>query len=304
MLSLFPSDACRRSGAVQVVTELEDTPPFHTVLFRPRVRRRSHSTGRIGIVQAASPARFCHRQRRARGRGCCEQRSNRFGVDSDCERSGGSATGNSFSSSRASCLCSCLCCARAPLPIDIRLPQGRRSVATLGRQFRAQKETPLRWCRDSDFSEREWLDLTLCLNHVRVPSRHISHASHARTGRAVLVNYNCHYCLLFGVGRPHTRRTRASVASFHLLSITFSVYAYRDIWPLHTFTLVPADSWEGTLLSVKIDLLAVVGIVIPWITPHQYVSLDPNATRDSPFSTSRMPDTSLKRLLNGHHVCP
>ena len=75
------------------------------------------------------------------------------------------------------------------------------------------------------------------------------------------------------------RKTRASVASFHLSSlllVTFSVYVYRDVWPSLTFTLVPADRWEGALLWAKIGLLSVPGIVIPLITPRQYVPLDPN----------------------------
>ena len=82
------------------------------------------------------------------------------------------------------------------------------------------------------------------------------------------------------------RRTRASVASFHLstlLLITFSVYAYRDIWPLLTFTLVPADDWEGTVLWVKMGLLAVAGVVIPLISPRQYIALDPKVRRFSPL---------------------
>jgi len=63
------------------------------------------------------------------------------------------------------------------------------------------------------------------------------------------------------------RRTRTSVASFHLSSlllVTFSVYVYRDVWPLLTFTLVPADRWEGALLWAKIGLLSVPGIVITY----------------------------------------
>jgi hypothetical protein len=58
------------------------------------------------------------------------------------------------------------------------------------------------------------------------------------------------------------------------LFITFSVYAYRDIWPLLTFKLVPADGREGTLLWIKIGLVAVAG-VIPLVSPRQYVPLDP-----------------------------
>jgi hypothetical protein len=76
------------------------------------------------------------------------------------------------------------------------------------------------------------------------------------------------------------RRTRASVVLFHLsapLLVTFSVYAYRDVWPLLTFTLVLADGWEVTLLWAKIDLRSVLGILIPLISPRQYVPLDPKA---------------------------
>jgi len=76
------------------------------------------------------------------------------------------------------------------------------------------------------------------------------------------------------------RRTHTSVASFHLpalLLVTFSVYAYCDVWLLLNFTLVPADGWERAFLWAKIGLLSVTGIVIPLITPRQYVPLDPKA---------------------------
>ncbi|KAH8986106.1 hypothetical protein EDB92DRAFT_2054957 [Lactarius akahatsu] len=74
------------------------------------------------------------------------------------------------------------------------------------------------------------------------------------------------------------RRVRASIASFHLSSLllgTFSVYAYRNIWPLLTFTLSPVDAWEGPLLWVKIGLLAFAAIVIPLLVPRQYIPIDP-----------------------------
>jgi hypothetical protein len=68
------------------------------------------------------------------------------------------------------------------------------------------------------------------------------------------------------------------LASFHLSSIlliTLSVYAYRDIWPLLTFTLSPADGRDGSLLWAKVSLLAIAGVVIPLVTPRRYVPLDP-----------------------------
>ncbi|KAI0306147.1 hypothetical protein B0F90DRAFT_1814940 [Multifurca ochricompacta] len=80
------------------------------------------------------------------------------------------------------------------------------------------------------------------------------------------------------------RRTRASVTSLHLSSLliaTLSVYAYRDVWPLLTFTLSPADGSEGALLWVKIGLLTLTAVVIPLIIPRQYVPLDPKDLQQS-----------------------
>lgn len=104
----------------------------------------------------------------------------------------------------------------------------------------------------SSFSQREWLDLAACLNYL--------------------------FASFLALVSVAARRTRAKVASFHLSSIlliTFSVYAYRNIWPLLTFTLSPADGREGSLLWAKVSLLAVAGIIIPLVIPRQYVPVDP-----------------------------
>ena len=74
------------------------------------------------------------------------------------------------------------------------------------------------------------------------------------------------------------QRVRASIISFHLSSILlgiFSVYAYRNIWPLLTFSLTPVDAYEGALLWIKIGLLAFASIVIPLLVPCQYIPIDP-----------------------------
>jgi hypothetical protein len=84
------------------------------------------------------------------------------------------------------------------------------------------------------------------------------------------------------------RKTRASVASFHLSSllvVTFSVYAYRDIWPLLTYTLLPADAQEGALIWAKIGFLFIAGIAVPLAVPRRYVPIDPKA-RSSPCPSS------------------
>ena len=42
-----------------------------------------------------------------------------------------------------------------------------------------------------------------------------------------------------------------------------------------TFTLRPLDAREGTLVWIKIGLLAVAGIVLPLTSPRQYIPIDP-----------------------------
>ncbi|KAH9166019.1 hypothetical protein EDB89DRAFT_2076264 [Lactarius sanguifluus] len=106
-------------------------------------------------------------------------------------------------------------------------------------------------------TKREWLDLTLCLTYVR----HLGYRSS--------LSYS---------SNDFTQLIRTSVASFHLSLLllgNFSVYAYRNIWPLLTFTLSPVDACEGALLWIRICLLAFAAIVIPLLVPYQLRLQDP-----------------------------
>lgn len=58
----------------------------------------------------------------------------------------------------------------------------------------------------------------------------------------------------------------------------FAVYAYRDLWPLMTFTLHPRDEDLGTLLWVEIGLAAFAGIIEPLFEPYPYVPVDAKAS--------------------------
>ena len=53
------------------------------------------------------------------------------------------------------------------------------------------------------------------------------------------------------------------------------MFAYRDLWPLATFTLTPLDGAEGPLIWVKVGLLTLIGVIIPLFVPRQYVPFDP-----------------------------
>lgn len=60
-----------------------------------------------------------------------------------------------------------------------------------------------------------------------------------------------------------------------ILLFSWAVYAYRDLWPLATFTLEPVDASEGALLWAKIGVLTFVATVLPIVVPRQYIPVDP-----------------------------
>jgi hypothetical protein len=55
-----------------------------------------------------------------------------------------------------------------------------------------------------------------------------------------------------------------------------SVYTYRDLLPLATFTRTPVDIAEGWLLWAKIAVVALASIAIPLIIPRQYTPVSGN----------------------------
>ncbi|KAI8994066.1 multidrug resistance-associated ABC transporter [Trametes punicea] len=62
-----------------------------------------------------------------------------------------------------------------------------------------------------------------------------------------------------------------SLLSDHLcavLFLTWVVYAYRDVLPLATTTLQPADAEQGPLLWVKLVVLTIAAVIIPCFIPQ------------------------------------
>ena len=59
-----------------------------------------------------------------------------------------------------------------------------------------------------------------------------------------------------------------------LLSV-LAVYAYRDLYPLATYTKQPADKEEGQILYAKLVVLCLTAVVIPLFTPRIYTPVDP-----------------------------
>ncbi|KAI0085671.1 P-loop containing nucleoside triphosphate hydrolase protein [Irpex rosettiformis] len=89
----------------------------------------------------------------------------------------------------------------------------------------------------------------------------------------------------------------------HLALVSFaawSVFAYRDLWPLATFTLTPLDIGEGPLIWVKVGLLTLIGVVIPLVVPRQYVPFDPKdpAAIVNPEQTASIISMALYSFLD------
>ncbi|KDR82378.1 hypothetical protein GALMADRAFT_56800 [Galerina marginata CBS 339.88] len=77
---------------------------------------------------------------------------------------------------------------------------------------------------------------------------------------------------------------RASTTRFNniILLSALAVYAYRDLWPLATYTKQAVDEAEGKSLYIKIVLLAATGVVIPLLMPRRYIPVDSENPMPSP----------------------
>ncbi|KAH7927390.1 P-loop containing nucleoside triphosphate hydrolase protein [Leucogyrophana mollusca] len=86
------------------------------------------------------------------------------------------------------------------------------------------------------------------------------------------------YAALLGLVSVTTPSRWGGHASIHLATLLlaiFAVFAYRDLFPLATFTKQPEDIHEGWLLWAKITVLTLISIVFPMISPRQYIPFDP-----------------------------
>lgn len=78
-----------------------------------------------------------------------------------------------------------------------------------------------------------------------------------------------------------TRRKLAAITEEHLMVVlisAFVVFAYRDVWPLMTFTQTPEDGRMGSLLWTQVALLAFAAVFVPLTIPKVYTPLDPQVS--------------------------
>ncbi|KAF5389182.1 hypothetical protein D9757_003439 [Collybiopsis confluens] len=108
-----------------------------------------------------------------------------------------------------------------------------------------------------------FLALTL-VSFVRAQS---THPRQVAVASASIVYITC-LSVLSVVPSPALSAMANRHANALLLSL-FSVYAYRDIWPLFTFDKRSIDIDEGQILWLKVAALGIAAIAIPFACPNQ-----------------------------------
>ena len=106
--------------------------------------------------------------------------------------------------------------------------------------------------------------------------------------------YTSLLALVTVVGNAKWSRISATHAALVLLA-PWVLYAYRDLWPLCTFTVVPVDAAEGAMMWARVALLTLAAVVVPLFGPRQFIPIDPEV-RD-PFYL-----TSLQWLMEAYRM--
>ncbi|KAI0775462.1 ABC transporter type 1, transmembrane domain-containing protein [Irpex lacteus] len=117
------------------------------------------------------------------------------------------------------------------------------------------------------------------------------------------------YSTVLGVFNAFATVRPAITFSFHLSVVSFAtlaLYFYRDVWPLTTFTLHPADEAEGQILWAKVALAGLAGFVLPIFEPYPYIPVDPFASRVKHLSSDQLPpladyDSAKNLIKRGFH---
>lgn len=91
-------------------------------------------------------------------------------------------------------------------------------------------------------------------------------------------SYSIVLALASVVAKPPFSRVAARHLSL-VLAVVWGVFAYRDLWPILTYTLSPVDGREGWLIWTKIGVLTYAAVVVPLTIPREYIPVDPSVCR-------------------------
>ncbi|KAK7025989.1 hypothetical protein VNI00_015819 [Paramarasmius palmivorus] len=81
-----------------------------------------------------------------------------------------------------------------------------------------------------------------------------------------------------------TPRNLSNLSAQHanaILTVSFAIYAYRDLFPLTTFQLTPQDEREGAVVWWKIGILGIVAL-LPLFMPREYKPVNPKKPSTTP----------------------
>ncbi|KAI0633977.1 P-loop containing nucleoside triphosphate hydrolase protein [Trametes polyzona] len=92
-------------------------------------------------------------------------------------------------------------------------------------------------------------------------------------------------CLALLANPPYEHR--AYIHASLILTVSWAVYLYRDVWPLATAGQSPFDLSEGKILWAKIALLSLSGVMVPLFTPRK-PSLQQGQEEPAPEETASM----------------
>ncbi|KII86412.1 hypothetical protein PLICRDRAFT_144122 [Plicaturopsis crispa FD-325 SS-3] len=127
--------------------------------------------------------------------------------------------------------------------------------------------------------------LLLCLSIFSLVENVGPEATQAAAGHCLIYAY----VSLLSLSSVLLDSKRSRHVKLHLvvvLLVAWSVFSYRNLWPLATFTLVPRDRADGWLLWAKAVVLTSVSIVVPLFSPRRYVPFNASDPREpSPEET-------------------
>ncbi|TDL28857.1 P-loop containing nucleoside triphosphate hydrolase protein [Rickenella mellea] len=156
----------------------------------------------------------------------------------------------------------------ATLVVDEGKPENKTSFMVQMKKHWGKKKK--RRSTDEGFSHHEWLQISVLLTYL--------------------------YTTLLALVAVAGPRRWSKVANRHLVTvllIVFTVFAYRDVWPLCTITERPKDGAEGYLLWSKIAVLSLTALAVPLLIPRPYVPVDPKNPMAEPNPEQVTPLLSL-----------
>ncbi|KAJ1309694.1 hypothetical protein OPQ81_006459 [Rhizoctonia solani] len=127
------------------------------------------------------------------------------------------------------------------------------------------------------FSTSEWIEISLCLFYT--------------------------YTTLLAILALTLQTRFRGIVNTHLvglLLVAFVIYAWRDLLPLATYDLRPADSAGGWLTWSRIGVLTFAAVVIPLFIPRIYIPIDPRNPSDitNPEQTASLASLMLFNFLD------